>query len=145
MKTEILNLIDEYLHAARSCAGALAKQFGTTDILSAVNSSGMPREGSISALGGGSYFVHGTGCRVETAEVEVDFDFGPNGSIPGFDPWKLYGFAQGNGERHSWLPDRKTFDQAIEGLIADGLLKRTCSDPNPQLLALSKLRSASTA
>jgi hypothetical protein len=59
------------------------------------------------ASGGGSYFVHGSGCRVEAAEVEIDFDFNPDGSIPGFDPWKLYGFAQAHRENYPWLPDAK--------------------------------------
>ena len=88
--------------------------------------------------------VHGTGCRVETAEVEIDFDFGPNGSIPGFDPWKLYGFAQASRENYPWLSDRKSFEQEVKKLLADGLLKRSGTEPNPQLLSPSKLRSVGT-
>jgi hypothetical protein len=141
MKTKLLELANHYLGEARACADALAKQFGTADILNAVHSSKMPREGSIAAFGGRPYVVHGTGCRAETPEGEVDFDFGPNGSIPGFDPWKLYGFARDRRETYPWLPERELFEQEIAKILAEGLLKRSGADPNPQLLSPSRLRA----
>src|SRR5579862_559660 len=104
MKTDVIKLAREYLELAAQCASALASQFGVPSILDAVHSSAMPRKGSFSAFGGGSYFVHGSGCRIEANEVEIDFDFGPNGSVPGFDPWKLYNFAQNHRDAYPWLP-----------------------------------------
>ncbi len=56
----------------------------------------LPHEGS---LGNGfSYCKHGFGCRVHGPERQVDFDFGDEGQIDGFDAGWLFGFA---GERLS--------------------------------------------
>jgi hypothetical protein len=51
----------------------------------------IPHEGS---LGNGfSYCKHGFGCRVRGPEWQVDFDFGDDGQIDGFDAGRLYDFA----------------------------------------------------
>jgi hypothetical protein len=39
------------------------------------------------------YFKHGYGCAVRFPSNAVDFDFGSNGEIDGFDAWRLVGFA----------------------------------------------------
>lgn len=39
------------------------------------------------------YFKHGAGCEVIFETVPVDFDFGENGEIDGFDLWRLTRFA----------------------------------------------------
>ena len=43
--------------------------------------------------GGFSYRKHGYGCEVDLPGGRVDFDFGENGEIDGFDTWRLCGFA----------------------------------------------------
>jgi hypothetical protein len=42
---------------------------------------------------GARYFKHGRGCRVLFDAGEVDFDFGEEGEIDGFDLWRLVQFA----------------------------------------------------
>ena len=40
------------------------------------------------------YFFHGIGCAVNITETEVvDFDYGSNGRIDGFDHWRLWSFV----------------------------------------------------
>jgi len=39
------------------------------------------------------YYKHGYGCAVHFPTQVVDFDFGSNGEIDGFDVWRLVGFA----------------------------------------------------
>jgi hypothetical protein len=39
---------------------------------------------------------HGYGCRFKNDDVYVDFDFGANGEIDGFDCWRLYDFCRGH-------------------------------------------------
>lgn len=39
------------------------------------------------------YYKHGYGCAVHFPGNVVDFDFGSNGEINGFDAWRLVGFA----------------------------------------------------
>lgn len=43
--------------------------------------------------GGVSYFKHGYGCAVRFTSRAVDFDFGANGEIDGFDSWRLVSYA----------------------------------------------------
>lgn len=43
--------------------------------------------------GGIRYFKHGYGCAVSLSTGKVDFDFGEQGEIGGFDAWRLASFA----------------------------------------------------
>lgn len=38
---------------------------------------------------------HGYGCRVKADGIHVDFDFGQDGQIDGFDCYRLYDFTRG--------------------------------------------------
>lgn len=44
--------------------------------------------------GGAKYFKHGAGCEVRFETGAVDFDFGDNGEIDGFDLWRLTNFCR---------------------------------------------------
>jgi hypothetical protein len=134
MKRQVIDLVNDYMQLARKTAESMLQQFNTSDILEAVHSSILPREGEFKSFGGGRYFVHGSSCRIETAELEIDFDFGPSGSVPGFDPWKLYTYASNHAEAYPWLPERKQFEKLIEELVLDGTLKRFGLDPSPHML-----------
>jgi hypothetical protein len=50
--------------------------------------------GRITLPTGFSFYKHGFGCSVDGAEWGVDFDFGEQGQIDGFDAWRLYDFAR---------------------------------------------------
>lgn len=52
----------------------------------------VPNSGELE--GGVTYIKHGSGCEVELSTGSVDFDFGENGEISGFDSWKLFCFAK---------------------------------------------------
>lgn len=65
---------------------------------------GIPQRGELP--GNVRYFKHGYGCAVHLPAATVDFDFGANGEIDGFDLWRLAGFAN---ER---LPDYGFADEA---------------------------------
>lgn len=53
--------------------------------------SDMPNTGELD--GGVKYYKHGAGCRVRLSTGEVDFDFGMQGEIGGFNLWWLTRFA----------------------------------------------------
>ncbi|MBL8204081.1 MAG: hypothetical protein JNM09_07615 [Blastocatellia bacterium] len=40
------------------------------------------------------YFYHGSGCRVETKHLLIDWDYGFDGRTDGFDLWRLRCFAK---------------------------------------------------
>ena len=46
--------------------------------------------------GGVKYYKHGAGCRVELNSGTVDFDFGEQGEVGGFNSWWLANFAGKN-------------------------------------------------
>ena len=138
MKSKILRLADHFLRNARASAEALAVEYDVTNVLLAVNALGeMPRKGHCKALGDAFYTVHGAGCRIESQRGEIDFDFGPDSTIPGFDPWKLYNFARDRRETYPWLPDRHVFNQKIEELKSEGQLAKLSSCSNSNLLHLT--------
>jgi len=50
------------------------------------------------------YFFHGIGCKVHLSENEtIDFDYGLNGRIDGFDEWRLICFYESRRIRYPLL------------------------------------------
>jgi hypothetical protein len=56
--------------------------------------SGTPRSGCIGLNDEFEYEFHGTDCRFKWAGGEIDFDFGFDGRVDGFDEWKLWRFSR---------------------------------------------------
>ena len=50
---------------------------------------------------GTKYFKHGFGCSIKTPDFSVDFDFGDNGEINGFDLSRLENFTKGKLHNYS--------------------------------------------
>jgi hypothetical protein len=50
--------------------------------------------GRMSLPGGFTFYKHGFGCSVDGPEWGIDFDFGADGQIDGFDAWRLFAFAR---------------------------------------------------
>lgn len=134
LSENIIGLLRRYLECAEQIAQELRSELGVTDLIAGVNSGAIQRRGSCKSFGGGEYYFHGVGCRVNAAEIELDFDFGPNGSLPGADPWKLYSFADAHAEAYPWLPTREGFDAEIKQLIERGALRRLNVPPSPHLV-----------
>jgi hypothetical protein len=137
MDDQIQNLIRNYLALAHQVANELRQSLGVEWLLRSVNSGAVPRRGQNRIFGGGEYFFHGIGCRLSATELEIDFDFGPEESLVGADPWKLYNFAADHGEAYPWLPDRESFRREIEGMISRGQLHYCGSEPATHLVCLS--------
>ncbi|KQT36002.1 hypothetical protein [Methylophilus sp. Leaf414] len=51
------------------------------------------------------YFKHGFGCVVHLPSGKVDFDFGAEGQIDGFDLWRLTGFATDRLKEYGFLTE----------------------------------------
>ncbi|UII73788.1 hypothetical protein LVW35_11670 [Pseudomonas sp. HN11] len=85
------NLITEYLAQVKKVTDLLEHSFGTKNILRLWRSKKIPQRGSVTD--DITYELHGIGCRVYLAEICIDFDYGPDDRIDGFDPWRLYIYA----------------------------------------------------
>jgi hypothetical protein len=92
MNTNLARLIYDYQSAVRE---AIAAMRGSGIELPASNAdwaaNGIPQRGMLK--GDIPYFKHGYGCSIELPSGAVDFDFGEQGEIDGFDTWRLASFA----------------------------------------------------
>ena len=92
MKNQTLkNLISGYLAHVKKATDLLEQTFGTKNILRLWHSKKIPQQGSVTD--DVTYELHGIGCSVYLSEVCVDFDYGPDERVDGFDPWRLYMYA----------------------------------------------------
>jgi len=80
---------------------------------------GIPHNGTL--VGGVTYFKHGYGCRVDLPDGAVDFDFGEQGQIDGFDAWRLAGYARGR-LREYGFPNEASLNEAFAAAAASGSL-----------------------
>lgn len=72
--------------------------------------------------GGFRIFKHGYGCAVKGPDWAVDFDFGDEGQIDGFDAWRLCAFA-GPRLRGYGFTDEKDIAAAIRRAAEAGALR----------------------
>lgn len=84
-------LIDDFLAEVRKATDLLERRFGKKCILPLWRAKEIPQRGEI--LYGISYELHGVGCSVYFPEICVDFDYGPDQRVDGFDVWRLYIYA----------------------------------------------------
>jgi hypothetical protein len=75
--------------------------------------------------GNARYFKHGVGCEIRFPMSSVDFDFGDQGEIDGFDLWRLQQFSEENFYKYGFETQgviKQLFEEAIaaEELIYSG-------------------------
>ncbi|MCY4747319.1 hypothetical protein NYO99_20270 [Pelomonas sp. UHG3] len=94
MDKRLAILIDDYTASVSFAVGLLEQGgIGRPNSNTEWACNGIPQTGVLP--GGVKYFKHGYGCAVHLKSGTVDFDFGENGQIDGFDVWRLSGFAEG--------------------------------------------------
>jgi len=81
----------------------------------------MPQRGTLPS--GATYAKHGYGCHVTLAEGEVDFDFGDNGEIDGFDGWRLWRYAEPRSDTYGPTSYAALSDE-LAALHAKGVLRK---------------------
>ncbi|WP_437576750.1 DUF6896 domain-containing protein [Sorangium sp. So ce887] len=133
-ETVMLHLVCRYIATTTRLATQLRGELGVHDLLGAVNNRVFPRTGHLKD--GASYHFHGVGCSVETPTLCVDFDFGPNGRVDGFDAWRLRAFAEQSPD-DSQFHDLKVVEAALRDLETRGIVKKLGWAPSPHLYYLS--------
>ncbi|WP_080407077.1 DUF6896 domain-containing protein [Burkholderia ubonensis] len=73
--------------------------------------------------GGVHYFKHGSGCAVKLPTGEVDFDFGKDGEIGGFDEWRLTRFAKNKLEEYGFETEDSLKKHFTEAVIKGSLIR----------------------
>ena len=120
MDTRLRTLIDDYLASVATAARLLAEsgfEIPRSNTDWACN--GAVQVGELK--GGIKYFKHGYGCRVGLLGGEVDFDFGENGEITGFDAWRLASFAEGKLQRYGFASE-EDLNTVFKAAVANGHL-----------------------
>lgn len=123
MNTQTLeNLITEYLAQVKKATDLLEKTFGTKNILRLWRSNKIPRRGSVTD--DVTYEPHGIGCSVYLSEICVDFDFGPDERVDGFDAWRLYMYACEVPHRFKKYTDREFLEREFDEYLKKGKAKK---------------------
>ena len=80
-------MIDDYLADVAIGAALFEKKIDDKHPLEAWRNKDIPQKGDLSEKV--KYEFHGIGCLLVFPEYDVDFDFGPDKRIDGFDLWRL--------------------------------------------------------
>lgn len=96
-------LIDDFLEQVEKATALLEAKFGKRCILRLWGTNQIAQRGDVND--DVTYELHGVGCRVYLPEVCVDFDYGPDDRIDGFDPWRLYIYANEAPQKHQKYVD----------------------------------------
>jgi len=130
------DLITDFLTKVDSGTRLLEENFGTRDIRRLWHTKAIKRCGKIT--GGVRYELHGIGCFIHLPKETVDFDYGPNGEINGFDIWRLYNFACDRPPKHKKYCDKETVKKEFNEYINLNKIKKMSAISN--LYILTKLR-----
>ena len=93
MKSKVRELIDAYLITARRITAQMAAAYRVENIWQAYLDRSIPKAGPVLTNGSGTYRFHGVGCQLKLGDVDIEIDFGPEGSVDGFDAYRLNYFA----------------------------------------------------
>ncbi|MCE2029721.1 hypothetical protein LU361_15545 [Marinibactrum sp. C21] len=69
--------------------------------------------------GGYKIRPHGIGMEINIDGVKIDFDFGHNGEVNGFDAWRLFNFVSQNNIK-STLNTEQKIKFAVEQAVSNG-------------------------
>jgi hypothetical protein len=114
----------------------LQDHFGEDDLLRAVRDRKIPKNGSIDDYDV-SFNFHGIGCRVEGKDANIDFDFGPDGMVGGFDSWRLLQFIESCENYDSKDFTHEKLDSDIRALVTSGVVLAPKLEPSPHLFYLA--------
>jgi hypothetical protein len=82
----------------------------------------IPQEGFLGSGQSHQYYFHGGGCYVETPEWVIDWDYGYDGRIDGFDTWRLYAFAEQTSHNYLDFKDKRVLEETFQEAARKGLI-----------------------
>ena len=82
------------------------------------------------------YAFHGIGCRVETPEGVIDWDYGSGGRIDGFDLWRLRCFSEDQTLNYPEFRKQQILVDAFQEAIKVGLIHQPYTSVQDNLFYL---------
>ena len=129
MNTErLFELIEAFQARVRMAIELFREHRGISDPLD-WRQHGLPRVGFITDDKRFAYAFHGIGCRAETPEGEIDWDFGESGRADGVDLWRLQRFVDASPREFPEFERGELLADLFEAAIRGGLLRK---DPSEQ-------------
>jgi hypothetical protein len=121
-------LIIDFQQHVKIVAQIFYKKYNRKDLLRAWH------DGTISQRGSGldrikNYSFHGAGLYAKIGKVEVDFDFGPEDCIDGFDAWRLRHFAQSKKDMYPHFQEEKLIQSELDKLAREKRIVRLGEGP----------------
>lgn len=119
---ELEYLIDDFLAQVEKATTLLKEKFGTRCILRLWGTKKIAQRGKVNDEV--TYELHGVGCRVYLPDTCIDFDYGPDERIDGFDPWRLYIYANETPEKHPKYTELDDVERDLDEYISSGKVER---------------------
>ena len=121
----LLKLVQEYQSKVLEAASLFEKHKGVLPIhLMSWRQCNLPQAAFLDPENKISYSFHGIGCRDDLPEGEIDWDFGNEGRLDGFDAWRLWRFADEGTESFSEFKNKSLLDKTFAEAISDGMIHR---------------------
>jgi len=86
------------------------------------------------------YFYHGIGCRVEAQNLSIDWDYGFDGRVDGFDFWRLRTFAEYSTNDFPEFRDKETLEAVYQEAIRQKLIYQPFLQKPDNLYYLSDVK-----
>ncbi|WP_158826735.1 DUF6896 domain-containing protein [Mucilaginibacter lacusdianchii] len=114
MMNDIETLIFDFQQSVKEVVQLFYDKYKRKDLLNAWHQRVFPSVGCFGKVMK-RYNFHGIGLCVELSDKVVEFDFGPDDRIDGYDAWRLFNFADSQ-EKHKGLWTYKQIDAELKRL-----------------------------
>ncbi len=84
--------------------------------------SGLAKSGQIGPNMEYEYIFHGTDCKFNFGGSKIDFEFGYDGRVGGFNEWKLLCFAQDGTSNYTQFRNESVLEKCFEKAKVDGFI-----------------------
>jgi len=130
------DLIIDFLNKVDIGTKLLEEKFGTRNILRLWRSNQIQRCGKITDTV--EYELHGVGCAIHFPTESVDFDYGSNNRIDGFDVWRLYIYASDRPLKYKKYCDKDELKKEFNEYFALKKIEKMSASDNLYILKNSE-------
>lgn len=141
MLERLLKLIYEYQARVFEAASLFEKYKSVSQTkLMRARFEGLPTDGFLDPEETIEYYFHGIGCCVTYPNIRIDWDFGNNGRIDGFDAWRLWIFATEGTDNFPEFEQKEILDKVFKEAEVQGVILTPFKNLQDRLYYLSSVR-----